>query len=393
MKLYDLVDPGELNWLMENGYVVEREHPTTSLAILNYTDRAQTKPEIFQTVETINYCRGLIFNTVTFEIVARPWKKFWNHGQAGAAQIPLDAQVQVTDKKDGSLGILYREPSSGRLAVATRGSFESDQAIHATAVLRRDYGAWDPFVDSSYDATTLLFEIVYPENRIVLNYGETDDLILLGSVDIEDGHTWGPEMTQHHNSWPGPFGDTLAGGPFADVLANLDLARENREGYVIRRVGKHPRHGDMVKIKQEDYLILHRARFGLSTRRIHEAIVAGQTLEQVLEPLPDEFHAWTRAVHAELYVAFNKRHSFLVDCYQNTMSYAFHSGLVALYEDEGWVVDRQQRAAVARLFQESDGDAWAMFAQLDGKDIAPKIWKGLEPPAGQTPSNYTPQVV
>jgi putative RNA ligase len=39
---------------------------------------------------------------------------------------------------------------------------------------------------------TVLVEIVYPANRIVLDYGGLDDLILLGAVDIATGRTFGP---------------------------------------------------------------------------------------------------------------------------------------------------------------------------------------------------------
>lgn len=273
MLLYELLDLDELSWLCENGYVDERTHPTEPLGILNYSDRAQVHPELFQQFESLNHCRGLIYNTDTGEIVARPWRKFWNYGQPGSAQIPLDAQVQVTDKKDGSLGILYRVPigDSSMIgdtwAVATRGSFTSDQALHATQVVQTKYKGWTP----TDDTTTLLFEIVYKDNRIVLDYGDMDDLILLGSVDIEDGHTVGPEIAQADHRWPGPAGETLYGGPFKDAL-ELNMARPNREGYVIRRVGKHPNHGDMVKLKQVDYLALHRLIFSTSDTRLWEAL-------------------------------------------------------------------------------------------------------------------------
>lgn len=514
IHLYDVVDLDELTWLMANGYVREQTHPSEPLRILNYTDRAQTKPELFDEAPSLNQCRGLIWNTTDGTIVARPFRKFWNYGQAQAATISLGTEVDVLDKADGSLGILYRGPNSGKLYIATRGSFTSDQAIWASNWLRQ-YGDPEAFEPTS----TYLFEILVGWNRIVLDY-DWDGLVLLEIVDIEtgkhvhlphsarvlqartarndrgehEGHLEGLEAvrglpassaTARHGeelgspksdssgvgpaksgastgagqagrpapagatggaeaaALPGLQGDLSAGvhglgsrsgqeavqrqpgqdaseGPggdrevrssvlelssdqdsearfrlvesfgrmtYAEALA-LPLDRPNREGYVIRNAVT----GERVKLKQEDYLQLHRIVFGLSTRRVYEAILAGKTLFDILEPLPDEFHKWTHGVYTELQNAFKRRYSDLVEAYQNTMSYAFHSGIVGLDEDEGWYVDRDKRGALARLFQEHDNDAWAAFAQLDGKDITKRIWKDLEPPAGQLPGSYEPKL-
>jgi RNA ligase len=381
VHLYDLVPLDDLTWLMANGYVREQDHPSEPLRILNYTDRAQTKPELFEQVESLQYCRGLIWNTTDGTIVARPFHKFWNHGQAQAADIPLHAEVEVIDKVDGSLGILYFMPNKQMWAVATRGSFTSDQAVHATEKLWSKYADWAPLPED-----TVLVEIVYPDNRIVLDYGDLDDLILLGSVEIETGYVNNPRVTKNFHGWPGEVARHFSYGSLAEALEAEP--RPNAEGYVVRQRGTDR----MVKLKQEDYLQLHRIVFGLSTRRVYEAILAGKTLSDILEPLPDEFHKWTHGVYTELQNAFKKRFSTLQDQYYNTMSYAFHSGIVGLDEDEGWYVDRDKRGALARLFKEHDDDAWAAFAQLDGKDITKKIWKELEPPAGQLPGSYEPKV-
>jgi RNA ligase len=50
--------------------------------------------------------RGLILDTRTGEVVARPFDKFFNWGENGV--IPDSLPVEAVDKLDGSLGILYR---------------------------------------------------------------------------------------------------------------------------------------------------------------------------------------------------------------------------------------------------------------------------------------------
>src|SRR6185369_15422771 len=140
---------------------------------------------------------------------ARPFAKFFNHGQPGAPGIDLTEPVAVSDKADGSLGILY--PDGAGWAVATRGSFASDQARHATALLATRYPDFTP-----PPGLTVLFEIIYPANRIVLDYQGLDDLVLLGAVDIATGRSFGPEAVP---DWPGPVVETFGYATFAEALA------------------------------------------------------------------------------------------------------------------------------------------------------------------------------
>lgn len=359
MNLYDLVDGDELAELLRLGYVKETDHPTEQLAILNYTDLAQFNPEAFET-ESLNYCRGLIYNTSTGEIVARPWKKFWNHGQAGAAQISLGNRVQVTDKVDGSLGILYRRPSDGFLAIATRGSFASDQAVHATAVLRERYANFEPDPD-----WTMLFEIVYPENRIVLDYGDMDNLILLGGVWTRDGAVLGPEGFPE---WKGPQTKVLFEGELGEAL-KLPLDRRNAEGYVIR---KH-RDDSMVKLKQEDYKALHAALFGLNQRKVYESIMVGAGLGQpgqyegvpdldgLLERLPDEFHSWVKeqAINMDAMVAVRL----------DEIRAEYGAIMDGIYWEPDWRDVQRKRVFAAEVLKVATPNKWALFMLYDGKSI------------------------
>jgi RNA ligase len=383
VHIYDLTPQDELQWLNANGYVREVFHPSEPLALLNYTDRAMVKPELFEQYPSLNHTRGLIYDLRDGTIVARPFKKFWNHGQPQAPQIPLDAHVIVTDKVDGSLGILYWMPVKEMYAIATRGSFTSDQAVHATEVLWSRYRDFAPLDDD-----TLLFEIVYPENRIVLDYGHDDDLFLLGSVEKARGFVNSPDVAAKYHGWQGPRAKTLAYSSLAQALAAPP--RPNAEGMVVRQPTLDE--DRMVKIKQEDYLELHRIVFSLSTRSIWAALRSGKSQAEILEPLPDEFHGWVLDVVYELWtIGVAKRYRDLVEQYRNTMRYAHGAGLIERDDDSpgGYYVEREKRGALARLFQESD-DAWAMFALLDGKDIMDRLWRDAEPPASQTPSTYEP---
>lgn len=153
MKLADLFAGRQypLQWYIDTGLVTRRYHPELPFAILNYTDACQF--DRAWDLVTRN-CRGLIYRFTDDEILARPFEKFFNDGEPGGAEVAEDALGEVTDKLDGSLGIIYPTPDGP--AVATRGSFASEQALHATQVLRSRYSAWQPNPEWTY-----LVEIIY----------------------------------------------------------------------------------------------------------------------------------------------------------------------------------------------------------------------------------------
>lgn len=282
LPLGSLIHPVALKRELEAGYVRRQDHLTLPLAILNYTHRCQYDRAWN---EVTRQCRGLIYDTRTGELVARPWPKFHNYGEHDAETLDLEAPVVVTDKLDGSLGILYRRGDASH-AVATRGSFSSEQALHATEIWAERYSSeFYPDPDLTY-----LFEIVYPGNRVVVDYGDLDDLVLLGAVETETGICIDPREID----WPGLRVPTLSALTLAEALEIPP--RANCEGVVVR----FTEDDTMVKLKQEDYVELHRIVTGLNDRSVWEHLGQGGTVEELCERLPDEFHDWVKGVAAEL---------------------------------------------------------------------------------------------
>jgi RNA ligase len=277
LHVSDLLDPAGMDAAIAEGFVrAQYDGPARELAILNYTEQA-----VYTRTWTpvTRQCRGLIVHQPTGMVVARPWPKFFNYGERASDTLDLTAPVEVTDKADGSLGILY-VAVDGHPAIATRGSFTSEQAQHATALYRDRYeGKWGP-----HGGVTYLFEIVYPANRIVLDYGDMDDLILLGAVDIATGETFGPDLGRD-SGWPGPVARTFDYATLADAIAAEP--RPNAEGLVVRYLaGEHA--GTMLKLKQDDYVALHRIITGLTARRIWERLAVWDVLHYHPETTPRE---------------------------------------------------------------------------------------------------------
>src|SRR6266540_1991691 len=131
-RTIDLLRRGELLTRYKS-LVIAQEHPAGGLVILNYTHGCQ-----FQGAwdEVTTACRGLIVDTRAWQVAAWPFAKFFNVNERPETQVEALPQepFAVFDKLDGSLGVLYRGPEG--LAVASRGSFTSEQAQRGTALLR-----------------------------------------------------------------------------------------------------------------------------------------------------------------------------------------------------------------------------------------------------------------
>ena len=355
IRLHDLVAPADLRAAREAKLINIRESDDGQ-RILNYTDAAMWTPGAWESA-AVRQCRGLIIDADDM-VVARPWSKFFNHGQAEAGALDLHAPVEVTDKLDGSLGILHLD-RLGRPRVATRGSFMSEQAIHATEVLRRD--GEEPTVRWPHGFTPLV-EIIYPGNRIVCDYGDRDELVLLGGVWIETGEYVGPSEAADLTDWEGSHAKTFEFPTLADALAAPP--RAGAEGLAVRYLNE----SRIIKIKQGDYVALHRIVTGLSERTVWEAICEGKAVTDVLEGLPDELHDWVRDVWANITTAADTIHAD---------AHAEHEAIIRhLDPDHG----RREYAEVAKT---RTGLTPYLFNILDDRDPRPAILKTLKP-AGDT---------
>ena len=249
LSRYDRIPPS---------YGVINTQTLGDLRLLSYGREAQTN-NIWTPAEQL--CRGIIINAVTGEIVALPFTKFFNYGQRMATSecvpSPDASLAYVMEKKDGSLGILYRY--QGQYRIATRGSFTSDQAIWATNKLS-DYR-----LDSIPLPYTLCFEIVYPDNQIVVDYGETAELFLLGGFDRFTGRELSLAELQAVSATTGfimPAIYTVTTYDEAMAFVNQFSGREF-EGVVMVYDD-----GSRFKVKGDQYLTLQKLLCQLSPSRI-----------------------------------------------------------------------------------------------------------------------------
>lgn len=357
LHLSALFPEAELAAAIADGFVREQFHPSLPLRILNYTERTQYERAWS---EVTRQCRGLIVHAQTGEIVARPFPKFFNYGEHDEAALSLDEFVTITDKMDGSLGIMYPDPGQPTgYAIATRGSFMSEQAQHATELLNS--GRYNlPNIWFPGEGFTALFEIVYPGNRIVLDYGGMDELVYLGVVHIESGDSQGPAIGcgwEYADGSTGPMAAVFEGHTLGDALSMEP--RRNAEGIVVH----YNRSGLRIKLKQADYVELHKLITGMNARVVWERIGEGETAEQICAGIPEEFWPWIREVGGDLIREKNR----IID-----EATAEHERVLTGLP-EGWTRKDYAMAAVKSPLR-----AW-LFMLLDGKDPSAKIWRTLRP--------------
>ncbi len=234
--------------------------------------------------------RGLIVSLKTGEIVARPFPKFFNLNEAEETKLenlPLE-EPEITEKLDGSLGIFYKE--RGEYFITTKGAFTSEQAEWATAYFRKKFGSI-----KLPENLTLLFEIIYPENRIVIDYKGLKELFLIGAVETKSGKDYSysnlQTLSEKYGFTPVPKKPLK----IKEITEKIKDLPANQEGFVARYSN-----GLRIKIKGEEYLKIHRILSKLSLISIWEALKENKFNREFIEKIPEEFREWVEKTAAIL---------------------------------------------------------------------------------------------
>lgn len=280
MNKYDL---NILNNYIERGLIEKNNHPHYPIAIYNYSRECQ----FTQAWDEITLaCRGLVLDEEG-NVIARPFKKFFNMEEMKS--IPNES-FEVFEKMDGSLGILFCY--GFEWIFATKGSFTSDQAIKFKEIFERDH---DTLLLSG--GNTYLFEIIYPENRIVVDYGNEEKVVLIGEIHTSSGE----ELDLEFNKQLG-FDVVKKYEGITDYKQLKSMIKDNQEGFIVRF-----KSGERMKIKGEEYVRLHRLLTNFSNVDIWKALKEDKDVSLLLEKVPDEFDAWVR----NQITNFQTRHSTL----------------------------------------------------------------------------------
>jgi len=227
------------------------------------------------------FAKGIVYRREPFEVVSLPLVKIYNLGERDVSATDLTgiaggdqtARVHFLRKLDGTL--LQRFQHEGRVYFTTRGMIEGgpcygsyDEDALARAASFDFLGTARRMAQTKYPALcesrpefenlTLVFEFLHPETRVITNYGEREDLVLLACFDRADFRYWrfaeikalaATHALTHVDEFTPP-GETL-GAQIESLLASL--AGTDQEGTVIT-IEHGQRVVYRVKVKTPDYL-------------------------------------------------------------------------------------------------------------------------------------------
>ena len=333
----------KLNKYYEDGLLYKQVHPSLPLTIWNYTEKVQYE-NLWDEVTLM--CRGLVTDN-NGDIVATPFHKFFNIEEG---KFTPTENFEVYEKMDGSLGIVfwYR----GQWVVATRGSFTSDQAIKAREILKK-YNT-----DIMFRHLTFCFEIIYPENRIVLDYGTDEKLVLLGTfdkngkeMDVEIWSQWGFDVVKKYDG-------------IKDFKELKMMVKDDQEGFVVKFSN-----GDRIKVKGVEYLRLHKIMTNVTTTGVWEYLKNGEDVGEIYKDVPDEFYDKIKSYVRDLRYAY-----FQIS---EDVGKKFDYKMYGKYNDKEPITDRKEFAEW--VFTQPKHLSGILFRMFDKKDYSDIIWNLIRP--------------
>ena len=240
-----------LNKYVQESDICCEKHPEADLYIYGYytVSRRNIKWD-----EVNKHCRGMIVDSKG-EVVEHPFMKFWTFKQYLSNdlillsedqifRIPKHCNYRILEKVDGTMCTLYWIGDKPYLA--TQRSFTNVKARLATDILYEKYSHTFTKFNRNY---TYIFEAIYPETKVLIDYGDTRDLYLIGIINKKTGES----MPLEDIGFPRCRDYTPQYGHLKDFndLINLDLP--NQEGFVI-----HFENGQLLKLKFPWYQKAHK---------------------------------------------------------------------------------------------------------------------------------------
>lgn len=270
MVLIDFIKANE-NWreiLTEKPYCLNIKEKD------NYALFKYQQGESDMSLPIVQVSRGIIIDLTNMSVACRRFDKFFNYQEPYAAH--LIGKIRAEEKIDGSIiGLWYDR--DGHWRVSTNGmidAYEVDLPVQVNGI--KTYGQLFEKIFNmteeelnQYKEYTLIFELVSPQNRIVVEYPE-DKLYFLGLRNNKTGqeissHQAPAELTNHFEL-PRIYPINSI-GQAAEVAKTLD---KNQEGFVLV-----DELFNRVKVKGAEYLKLHILRSNtVSTKGLLELILA-----------------------------------------------------------------------------------------------------------------------
>lgn len=271
MKPIRIVDVGSIN---RDKFVVREGEGEFRGTVLIFPTAKLMNPKLWSEDEFS--FRSIMVDVKTGRAVSCGWPKFFNKGEresddkAWRSWMRGSEPIYWTEKIDGSLCIRY--VWNGQVYFRTRGTFDCRYFQTGDEVYQLVKEKYPVLLDPEFcPKTSILFEHITPNNRIVIKY-DNADLVFLGLIDNLTGYASDYSELQafaqaHKLNLVQAYEikGRRIGSAYAFLKQQIAVSSGvDGEGIVVRFGQK------MLKLKREDYLELHRMRFALSGRKVAE---------------------------------------------------------------------------------------------------------------------------
>ena len=291
------VDLNKYFELMHQGLVYIKKHPEYPLFLLNYTPRTQYQQKW---CKELVHARGLVVGE-DGKIFARPIPKFFNHYEINDLEKLQDEEYEVFEKMDGSLVIMFHYENHP--IFCTRGSFISEQSAKAHEIFRAKYKHISINKECTY-----CFEVIYPENKIVVNYEDVEDLFLISITHTSSGKEINIDATGFK---------TVNKVDKTSIHAFLSGFEEaNMEGYVVKYT-KGLSNSMRVKYKFNTYVEKHKGK-DITAKQIKDSLKKMKPID--LDVIPDECYEEVRTIIAEFEDQFKRKEKTIIEEYREIRS-------------------------------------------------------------------------
>ena len=193
---------------------------------------------------------------------------------------------------------------------------------------------------------TYHFELIHPDNQIVLNYGDERKLVLLAIIDNKTGKDINIYSDEFKFEKPKLY----------DYETLLDINAINKDGLhegVVVNYGSY-----RLKYKTDEYIRLHRIVTEFTPKRVWGSLSSGQRIDRM--NIPEEFIKWLDETEKELLSKYNELFNKIDYAILETENMTNKE--IALSDDEAIKEMREY-----------------LFAIRSGKDVKAKVWKAIKP--------------
>jgi RNA ligase len=243
-------------------------------------------------------CRGIAFYTETGLIASRPFHKFFNVGEneyVTIGHLGFHMPHVVMDKVDGSMVRPLLTPAGLRWGTKI-GVTDTSNFAEAWLYGKREYVKFA--LRSVSEGWTPLFEYVSPENRVVVNYGKRDMILLAMRHTVTGEYMDHDAMVLVAERYGIPVVKTYdpIEGDAQTYIENVRISDDLDEGVVVAWPNGH-----RSKAKTDIYNVLHKVKeAGRTERTLVTAILEGK-VDDLLSMLEDKDRAKVDAFIAEFW--------------------------------------------------------------------------------------------